>query len=63
MNERNLERMKKKFGTACFVVKEELPIVKCMQILLLEKRHGVDVGNDYKNGNTGGSLLIILVIV
>ena len=53
LNGHDLERTKKNFGTAYFVAKVEPLTVKYGQILLLEERQGVDVGDAYKNTNTG----------
>ena len=53
LNGHDLERTKKNFGTVYFVAKVEPLTVKYGQILLLEERQGVDVGDAYKNTNTG----------
>ena len=40
----------KKFETAYFIVKEELPLRKFKRILALEELH-VELGNGYHNNN------------
>ena len=51
------ELTKKKFETAYFVVKEELPIIKFTMILKLEEKHGVALGEAYRN-NMSDSMMI-----
>ena len=41
MQQKDLEQTKKKFETAYFIAKEELPISKFANVLELEERHGV----------------------
>ena len=57
MQQKDLEFTKKKFETAYFVVKEELPLSKFHKILELEEMHGVELGNAYRNEITGGVLI------
>ena len=43
------ERLKEKFQTTYFTIKNEFPIAACKTILKLEQLHGVDIGNKYLN--------------
>ena len=56
MKQKDFELTKKKFETAYFVVKEELPITKIKFTKILEK-HGVALGKAYVN-NMSGSMII-----
>jgi hypothetical protein len=47
MDPSTLTKTKTNFETAYFVVKQELPISKCKNILKLESKHGVEVGTKY----------------
>ena len=42
-------KTKTKFEVAYFTAKEELPLSKYLQLLKLEKKHGVDIGIAYRN--------------
>ena len=50
MNEKDVMLTHKKFETAYFIVKEELPLRKFKRILALEELH-VELGNGYHNNN------------
>lgn len=52
-----IEITMEKFETAYFVVKEELPITKYKAILLLEEKHGVELGKAYCNDSSGGVII------
>ena len=52
MKRADIELTKKKFETAYFVAKEELPLVKYKRLLSLEEKHGVNLGHSYRNENT-----------
>jgi hypothetical protein len=54
MQKIDIELTKKKFETAYYVAKEELSLLKYTSLLKLEERHGVTLGNAYRNENTGG---------
>ena len=54
MQKVDVELTKKKFEVAYFIAKEELPLIKYKAILSLEEKHGVTLGNGYRNENTGG---------
>ena len=54
---KNFETSKKKFETAFFVVKEEIPIAKYKQILSLEEKHGVVIGAAYRNDTSAGIII------
>ena len=41
------ERLKEKFQTTYFTIKNEFPIAAYKTILILEQLHGVDIGNKY----------------
>ena len=60
MKQKDFDLTKKKFETAYFVVKEELPITKFTKILELEEKHGVAVGKAYRN-NMSGSMMIYFI--
>ena len=49
-----MERLKKKFQTTYFTIKNELPISACKNILKLESLHGVD---KYLNDMSLGSFI------
>ena len=49
MQSTDLARTKTKFEVAYFVAKEELPLSKYPQLLNLEEKHGVDLGNAYRS--------------
>ena len=49
----DIELTKKKFETAFFIAKEELPLIKYKALLALEEKHGVTLGHAYWNENTG----------
>ena len=57
MNQKDFEFTKKKFETAYFVVKEELPLSKFPKILELEEKHGVLLGNAYRNSMSGALII------
>ena len=57
MKQKDFEKTKKKFETMYFVVKEELPITKFSKILELEGRHGVELGNAYRNSMSGSIMI------
>ena len=57
MDRKNVETNKKKFETAYFVVKEELPITKYKKILLLEEKHGVVLDSAYRNDSSAGIII------
>ena len=49
LNEIQLEQTIKKFDIAYFVAKQELPFAIYEDLIALEKRHGVDLGDVYEN--------------
>ena len=55
--QKDFEPTNKKFVTAYFVVKEELPITKFTKILELEEKHSVALGEAYSK-NMLGSMMI-----
>ena len=57
MKQKDFELTKKKFETAYFVVKEELPITKFSKILELEEKHGVALGKAYRNNMSGSTMI------
>jgi hypothetical protein len=57
MKQKDFELTKKKFETAYFVVKEELPITKFTKILELEEKHGVALGKAYRNNMSGSTMI------
>ena len=57
MDPSTLTKIKTKFETANFVVKQELPISKCKSILKLESKHGVDVGTKYLTDPSVGNFI------
>jgi len=57
MKQKDFEKTKKKFETMYFVIKEELPITKFAKILELEERHGVILGNAYRNSMSGSIMI------
>ena len=57
MKQKDFEPTKKKFETAYFVVKKVLPVTKFTKILELEEKHGVALGEAYRN-NMSGSMMI-----
>ena len=60
MKQKDFELTKKKFETTYLVVKEELPI-KSTKILKLEEKHGVLLGEVYRN-NMLGSMMIDFIV-
>ena len=54
---KDFELTNKKFETVYFVVKEELPKTKFAKILELKEKHGVALGEAYRN-NMSGSMII-----
>ena len=57
MDPSTLTKTKTKFETTYFVVKQELPISKCKNILKLESKHGVDVGTKYLTDPSVGTFI------
>ena len=57
MNEKDVILTHKKFETAYFIVKEELPLAKFERILALEQLHNVELGNAYRNSNMFGEFI------
>ena len=57
MQQKDLEKTKKKFETAYFIAKEELPLSKFPKILNLEEMHGVELGEAYRNEITGALMI------
>ena len=57
MEEKDREETRKKFDTAYFIAKEELPLAKFDRILDLEERHNVAIGNAYRNSNQCGTFV------
>ena len=57
MDPSTLTKTKNKFETAYFVVKQELPISKCKNILKLESKHGVEVGTKYLTDPSVGTFI------
>ena len=57
MNEKDVMLTHKKFETAYFIVKEELPLTKFERILALEELHNVELGNGYCNNNMCGEFI------
>ena len=51
------ERLKEKFQTTYFTIKNEFPIAACKTILKLEQLHGVDIGNKYLNDTSLGMFI------
>ena len=49
LNEATKERMKRKFDVAFTIAKNNMPMTKMKAITDLEERHGVDLGEGYKN--------------
>lgn len=49
LNETQLGQTMKKFDIAYFVAKKELPFAVYEDLIALEKRHGVDLGDVYNN--------------
>ena len=52
-----LERLKKKFQTTYFTIKNEVPISACKNILKLESLHGVEIGIKHLNDMSLGSFI------
>ena len=46
---RTADTVRKKFGIAYFLCKENLPFVKMASLCELEEKHGVGLGTGYKN--------------
>ena len=61
MKQKDFELTKKMFETAYFVDKEELPIIKSTKILKLVEKHGVLLGEVYRN-NMLGSMMIDFIV-
>ena len=57
MNEKDVMLTHKKFETAYFITKEELPLTKFEKILALEELHNVELGNAYRNNNMCGEFI------
>ena len=57
MKQKDFDLTQKKFETAYFVFKEELPITKFTKILELEEKHGVAVGKAYRNSMSGSMMI------
>ena len=53
----NIRLTKKKFQTAYFIAKEELPLSKFNPILQLEELHDVEIGDAYRHSNACGELI------
>ena len=57
MNEKDAMLTRKKFETAYFIAKEQLPLTKFGRILALEELHNVQLGNAYRNNNVCGEFI------
>ncbi|CAB3979843.1 zinc finger 862-like [Paramuricea clavata] len=57
LNETQLEQTIKKFDIAYFVAKNELPFTVFEDLITLEKRHGVDLGDVYNNRKQCGEFI------
>ena len=57
MNEKDVILTRKKFETAYFIAKEELPLTKFERILALEELHNVEIGSGYHNNNMCGKFI------
>ena len=57
MNEKDIMLTLKKFVSAYFVTKEELPLTKFKIILALEELPNVELGNAYHNNNICGEFI------
>ncbi len=57
LNETQLEQTIKKFDIAYFVSKKELPFTVYEDLISLEKRHGVDLGDVYNNRKQCGEFI------
>ena len=57
MNEKDIILTRKKFDTAYFIAKEDLPLTKFVRILALEELHNVELGNAYRNNNMRGEFI------
>ena len=57
MNQKDLERTRKKFEVAYFIAKHQLPIVTYTDFLKLEQKHGVDIKGAYQNSVSGGTFI------
>ena len=57
INEKDVMLTCKKFETAYFIAKEELPLTKFERILALEELHNVEIGSAYHNNNMCGEFI------
>ena len=57
MNEKDVMLTRKKFETAYFIAKEELPPTKFKKIFVLEELHNFKLGNAYRNNNMCGEFI------
>ena len=57
MNKKDITLTCKKFETAYFIAKEELPLTKLERILALAELHNVQLGNAYHNNNMCGEYI------
>ena len=57
MDQKDLERTRKKFEVAYFIAKHQLPIVTYTDFLKLEQKHGVDIKDAYQNRVSGGTFI------
>ena len=60
MNEKDIMVARKKFETAYFIAKEELPLRKFKRFLALEKLHNVELGNNAYGKNWRMENLLIV---
>ena len=63
MDEASSEKMKKKFEVAFMIVKNNMSMTKMKPICELEERHGVDLGQGYKNNQLVLLLLNLLLLI
>ena len=52
-----LDTMRKKFDIAYFIAKEGLPFTKMAPLCQLEERHGVNLGDGYKNNQSCAQII------
>ena len=57
MKKQEVARTKRKFETAYFLAKEEIPLVKYSRFVSFMERQSVDIGQAYRNENTGGEFV------
>ena len=62
MDEASREKMIKKFEVAFMIAKNNMAMTKMKPICELEERHGVDLGQGYKNSQAGASFIEFIAL-